>query len=283
MREGFLILRLQLRVNSDETNSRCGFCLWGECLGALVSLEEVGSLEVGYRGIIKRVSPFVLVGWVGLFLWYGAGLEFFYYAGFVGIFGVMVAEDYWFLTVDDRFILVLGGWVIFFRWLLGDGGEAVVGGVFGSVVGFVLFICSLRKESKIGDSDGGLDFTEEKGGSFLPSLAMGVATWFFLVPKVFVYRYFENVMVVFQMVKGELWVLIGGCAFLIGIFFRVMRVYRERKISRQEEGFGAGDVLVLIVLGMFLGWQGFLVVFFISLVGHIVRFIWDERFSRLRS
>lgn len=218
---------------------------------------ECMCMDVRYEILIQKIIPGLFVIW-GFLVWYlGIGWELLYYSGFVFIFGVMVAEDYWWQTVDDRWVLSLCCWVFVFRVLFGQGLNMVMGTVVGGFLGFLFYVFGLReKKTEL------LQFEEkdEEGLSFLPCLAVAIGLWFLIAPNEGIKWYFTC----FLMVLTEHQTVLG---VVTGVVFVICMVrFLSRFERKMEEGFGAGDSLVLTVLGGFLGWQALLVVFFMALV-----------------
>jgi len=221
-------------------------------------------------------------------------MEWMFWLGIGAIFGYMIVEDWRFQTVDDKWVIGLGAWVVLGRALMGQAMPMMSGAIVSGVFGIVVFIIGLTRtansESRIEDDQQkdvvryvesseniinmhgiGGKWNENEGLAFLPSLGVSLLVWFWVMPKERLGNMLGEVAMVFKWICTE-HIGILGLILVLCFGFKVVQLYGERRKGELVYGFGDGDVLVCIVLGAMIGWQGFLVVFFIGMIVQLVMY-----------
>lgn len=229
--------------------------------------------------IFPRKFLFALGLWIpasiALWTYMGYSQSFFFLACWTFLFSLMIVEDFFYQTVDVRLaaiLLAMTGIYSYFENNLEMFGWGCIAGLY---ISFLVFVLGIRSDEAQGDEKAcestNMQELSAMQMGFVPSIGLAIALWFFAGK--YVMNWLEIIFAVesifrWQSVEGIVvfsLLIVAVCAYQ---YKRIgKKRWREKKIT---VGFGEGDIFVCLIIGGFLGWQGFLFVFVAALCVHIV-------------
>lgn len=150
------------------------------------------------------------------------------------------------------------------------------GCLMGLYISLLVFVLGIRVDENAGNE--GTHESKNTSGiltmqmGFVPSMGIAIALWFFVGDYVIDWM---KAMSAIANSLAYLWIesIAISSFFTAAICF--FQYHRISKLHRKKQkpltvGFGEGDILVCLIVGGFLGWQGFLFVFVAALCVHVM-------------
>lgn len=212
-----------------------------------------------------------------LWLHMGYSPAFFFSAGWTFLFCLMIVEDFFHQTVDMRLAVVLFAVTGMYTYVENGMETFGRGCLMGLYISLLVFVLGIRVDENAGNE--GTRESKNTSGilamqmGFVPSMGIAIALWFFVGD--YVIDWMEAMSAIANSL-AYLWIesIAIFSFFTAAICF--FQYHRIRKLRRREKrktltvGFGEGDILVCLIVGGFLGWQGFLFVFVAALCVHVM-------------
>lgn len=246
----------------------CGYCVF-YCVKVSTGSEVLPNAIKWIAGLICSIT-FSLI-----YLYQGFNNDFLVFSIFTVCLVILIITDLIAEIVDDQ--MVLAGLLLLFPLLVYM--EKTMDAILGACMGFLVsgvvyfvanthFTMSREPGRKAGDDEP--SFAQFKL-AFVPSLAAAVAFHALLpegLPATLV----------------KLFVFLQGYDFAIAVFSGVSLVWlwTKRRVTQSsyealrgdsessEQAFGGGDITISILIGMVLGWQAIIAVFWLGLILHVL-------------
>jgi hypothetical protein len=254
--------------------------MWGQILSHYT--RYLLSTETQYNPFVIRfftlpiVAVVCVIMEVLMYQYHGIRPMFFLYSGFGSVLLTVTCTDFLEETIDDRAILWGIIYVLIFQSYVGQAIFALMGGAFAFLISFAIFIFGNRyftlsnvqteEEMNLTDSQTSLRF------ALVPSLSVAVIIHALLPEGLanFLYGvlvYIQNhVLVLISVVVFATLLLIWAMQHRTITSPATMGAYSEE--DNTMTAFGDGDITTSVFLGVVLGMENFIAVFWLGMVVH---------------
>lgn len=253
--------------------------IWGQILSHCT--RYLLSTETQYDPFVIRFFTFPIVVVVCVIMevlmyrYHGIRPMFFLYSGFGSVLLIITCTDFLEETIDDRAILWGIIYVLIFQIYVGQAIFALMGGTFAFLISFAIFIFGNRyftlsnvqaeEETNLVESQTCLRF------ALVPSLSVAMIIHALLPEGLAIFLY--GILVYIQ---NHVLVLISVVVFAALLLIWAMQhrtITSSATLEASSEdntitAFGDGDITTSVFLGVVLGMENFIAVFWLGMVVH---------------